>query len=67
MAQSAGTPEFLDGKDYTLHLLSWGRHGFVWMNLQKYGSKEIKTVPVRIVKKLSKDFKDNYFKKRNSS
>ena len=68
MAQGAGTPEFLAGKGlYAYTYYHGARCGFVWMNLSKFGSNEIKTVPVRIVRKLSKEFEDNYFKKRNSS
>lgn len=68
MAQSAGTPEFLAGKGLYAYTYYHGEScGFVWMNLKKYGRNEIKSVPVRIVVELSKEFKKNYCKKRNSS
>ena len=68
MAQSAGTPEFLAGKGlYAYTFYHEARCGFVWMNLRKYSTNEIKTVPVRIVGKLSKDFKGKHFKQRSSS
>ena len=68
MAQSAGTPEFLAGKGlYAYTFYHEARCGFVWMNLRKYSTNEIKTVPVRIVGKLSKHFKTKHFKERSSS
>ena len=68
MAQSAGTAEFLADKGLYAYTYYHGEScGFVWMNLKKYGSNEIKSVPVRIVVELSKEFKKNYCKKRNSS
>lgn len=68
MAQSAGTPEFLAGKGLYAYTYYHGANcGFVWMNLQKYYSNEIKTVPVRIKEKLSDEFREKYFKKRRVS
>ena len=68
MAQSWGTPEFLSGKGlYAFTYYRGGRAGSVLMNLEKYSSSELKTVPVRIVKRLSTEFRKRNFKKRRSS
>lgn len=67
MAQSVVITEFLAGKGLYAYTKHRETHcGFIWMNLEKYGSRETKTVPVKLVKQLSYGFLIRNLKKRSS-
>jgi hypothetical protein len=66
IGQGSDAREILEGeKIYSFTIFGSGDDGWVWMNLAKHGSTEIKTVPVRIVKQLSLGFRIKNYKNKN--